>query len=351
MGVFGLGMAYRVTSKAASRAGTRAPQGRGDPVFTRTVTITGAALASVALIAAGTALFGDGRVLQAAANDAVSHRALRIALVDPVAPTVVRRDPRIPIETPEARATAPEAARIDTPAQAPQRERAPDARTAKAAAIPLPAPRPIRVASTSLPPERLVAPETTGSLGPTAHDLTVAAAKPAHPPAVPRPKPRRKLTPFEKLYGPVRLASYAPTGAVSDTGLLRAPYDRNTAVYVIADETVYLPDGTELEAHSGLGAKRDDPRFVNVRMRGATPPHVYDLTLRERLFHGVQAIRLNPVGGNDDIFGRTGLLAHTYMLGPRGDSNGCVSFKNYQAFLRAYKTGKISRLAVIARLD
>jgi hypothetical protein len=39
------------------------------------------------------------------------------------------------------------------------------------------------------------------------------------------------------------------------------------------------------------------------------------------------------------------------MLGPRGDSNGCVSFKNYAAFLRAYKTGKISRLAVIARLD
>ena len=86
-------------------------------------------------------------------------------------------------------------------------------------------------------------------------------------------------------------------------------------------------------------------------MHGATPPHLYDLALRESLFHGVQAIRLKPVGGESEIFGRTGLLAHTYMLGPRGDSNGCVSFKNYDAFLRAFKTGKISRLAVIARLD
>ncbi len=52
---------------------------------------------------------------------------------------------------------------------------------------------------------------------------------------------------------------------------------------------VYMPDGTKLEAHSGLGDKLDDPRFVHVRMRGATPPHLYDLTLRESLFHGVQA--------------------------------------------------------------
>jgi hypothetical protein len=339
-------MAYRVTSKAASRARTGAAPAHGDPALARNATITGVALASIALIAAGTALFGHGHAIQAAPKDTASHRALRIALVDPVAPTVVRRDPRIPIETPKARATAPEAAQVEIPAQAPQREHA-----ANAAPIPLPTPRPVRVAAIPLPPEHLAAPETTGSLGPTAHDLTVASAKPAHPPAVPRPKPRYKPTPFERLYGPVRLA-YAPSsGAVSDTGLMRAPYDRHTAVYVIADKTVYLPDGTELEAHSGLGAKMDDPRYVNVRMRGATPPHVYDLTLRERLFHGVEAIRLNPVGGNDDIFGRTGLLAHTYMLGPRGDSNGCVSFKNYQAFLRAYKTGKISRLAVIARLD
>ncbi len=106
-----------------------------------------------------------------------------------------------------------------------------------------------------------------------------------------------------------------------------------------------------LEAHSGYRDKMDDPRFVHVRMRGATPPHVYSLALRERLFHGVEAIRLNPIEGEDAIFGRAGLLAHTYMLGPTGQSNGCVSFRDYDAFLDAFKAGKINRLAVIARLD
>jgi hypothetical protein len=114
---------------------------------------------------------------------------------------------------------------------------------------------------------------------------------------------------------------------------------------------VYLPDGTRLEAHSGLGDKLDDPRYANVRMRGVTPPHLYDLTPREALFHGVPALRLNPVGGEEAIFGRSGLLAHTYMLGPNGDSNGCVSFKDYNAFLNAYRNQGIKRLAVVARVE
>jgi hypothetical protein len=86
-------------------------------------------------------------------------------------------------------------------------------------------------------------------------------------------------------------------------------------------------------------------------MHGATPPHVYEIAPRESLFHGVEALRLHPVGGSDKIFGRTGLLAHSYMLGPRGDSNGCVSFKDYEAFLRAYKNNEVKRLVVLARLD
>jgi len=45
------------------------------------------------------------------------------------------------------------------------------------------------------------------------------------------------------------------------------------------------------------------------------------------------------------------LLAHSYMLGPKGDSNGCVSFKDYDAFLRAYQNGQVKRLAVVSRLD
>ena len=120
-----------------------------------------------------------------------------------------------------------------------------------------------------------------------------------------------------------------------------------TAVYDIAAHTVYLPSGERLEAHSGLGPYFDDPDHVHLRMRGATPPAVYELKLRESLFHGVQALRLTPVSGT--THGRNGLLAHTFMLGQRGDSNGCVSFRNYRAFLQAYMNGEVRRLVVVAR--
>jgi hypothetical protein len=125
--------------------------------------------------------------------------------------------------------------------------------------------------------------------------------------------------------------------------------DSHTAVYDISAHTVYLPSGEKLEAHSGLGDKLDDPRYVNAKDRGPTPPNVYELALREELFHEVRAIRLNPVGG-DNMYGRDGMLAHTYMLGPNGQSNGCVSFKNYPAFLRAYLKGEVDRLVVVPRL-
>jgi hypothetical protein len=127
-------------------------------------------------------------------------------------------------------------------------------------------------------------------------------------------------------------------------------HDQWTAIYDIAKHTVYMPDGTQLEAHSGLGEMLDDPRYVSERMRGATPPGVYDLQLREQLFHGVQAVRLIPAG-NADTLGRTGLLAHPYMLGPNGDSFGCVSFKNYGAFLQAYESGEVKHLIVVAGLN
>ena len=169
---------------------------------------------------------------------------------------------------------------------------------------------------------------------------------------------------FEKLFGKLKSSgstlAYASADA-SATGSLgptqnsalggSAPYDRSTAVYDISARMVYMPDGTKLEAHSGLGSKLDDPKFVHVKMSGATPPHVYDLEPREALFHGVPALRLIPVGGEDAIYGRSGLLAHTYMLGPNGDSNGCVSFKDYNAFLNAYRNGEVKRLAVVSRLD
>lgn len=122
-----------------------------------------------------------------------------------------------------------------------------------------------------------------------------------------------------------------------------------TAIYSIEQKMVYMPNGERLEAHSGLGPLLDDPRFVHKKMRGATPPHTYRLTMREALFHGVEAIRLNPVDPSK-IFGRDGLLAHTYMLGKRGDSNGCLVFKDYRRFLAAFKRGDITQLVVVARL-
>ncbi len=125
--------------------------------------------------------------------------------------------------------------------------------------------------------------------------------------------------------------------------------DSRTAVYDIAAHTVYLPNGDKLEAHSGLGNKLDDPRYVRVKNRGPTPPNVYDLALREQPFHGVRAIRLNPVD-EGKMFGRDGMLAHSYMLGSNGQSNGCVSFKEYPKFLHAVLRGEVNRLVVVQSL-
>ena len=85
----------------------------------------------------------------------------------------------------------------------------------------------------------------------------------------------------------------------------------------------------------------DNPAHVDQRMVGATPPNVYDLKPREKLFHGVAALRMTPVGENE-MHGRTGLLVHSYLLGPNGDFNGCVSIKDYDRFLAAYRTARSS---------
>lgn len=118
------------------------------------------------------------------------------------------------------------------------------------------------------------------------------------------------------------------------------------AVYDLSAGLVYMPSGERLEAHSGIGPMRDNPRFVHVKMRGATPPATYRLSLRERLFHGVQAIRLTPVDGKPPK-GRVGLLAHTYMLRVPGDSNGCVVFRHYDRFLAAFRRGEIRQMVVV----
>jgi hypothetical protein len=161
---------------------------------------------------------------------------------------------------------------------------------------------------------------------------------------------------FERLFGakPTPSTALGYASIDSNVGTLTPGFrtsptpDGTTAVYDITTKIVTLPNGEKLEAHSGLGGMMDDPRYVNVRMKGATPPGTYILKEREALFHGVRAIRLNPVGGSAAIYGRDGILAHTYMLGPNGDSNGCVSFKNYDRFLQAYLRGEVTRLIVTA---
>jgi hypothetical protein len=211
-----------------------------------------------------------------------------------------------------------------------------------AAAVPLPPPRPAELAASAAP--------RVANRTPSRRARVAAAA--AAPPD--------NRTFFEKLFG--LPASPAPPGlayaALSSAPVASAPARRispmpgpaaeaGIAVYDISARTVTLPSGERLEAHSGLRDKLDDPRFVHVRMHGATPPGTYDLTEREAPFHGVRALRLNPVGGSGTVFGRTGLLAHTYLLGPNGDSNGCMSVRDYDRFLQAYLRGEIRRLVVV----
>jgi hypothetical protein len=197
-------------------------------------------------------------------------------------------------------------------------------------------------------------------------------APPSTEPAIPLPRSRPaeanlalKIDPpparpddrtmFQKLADlvPMRftLASLTPgDGLFSERPNLGAlGYDDATAVYDISARAVYMPNGARLEAHSGLGDLMDNPAHVNERMVGATPPNVYDLKPRERLFHGVAALRMTPVGESDTL-GRSGLLVHSYMLGPNGDSNGCVSIKEYDRFLQAYRNGEVKRLVVVPSL-
>ncbi|MCC6540120.1 MAG: DUF2778 domain-containing protein, partial [Bryobacterales bacterium] len=146
-----------------------------------------------------------------------------------------------------------------------------------------------------------------------------------------------------------RSASLGPAGAPAMLSIEDAHPPR-TAFYDISARAVYLPSGEKLEAHSGLGPLMDQPHGMRIKMRGVTPPNVYRLRLRERLFHGVQAIRMLPED-EGTMFRRNGILAHSYMLGPSGQSNGCVSFKDYPRFLNAFLRGEVERLVVVAKLD
>ncbi len=144
-----------------------------------------------------------------------------------------------------------------------------------------------------------------------------------------------------------RMASLPPSNGIAipeeDQALAK------TAIYDINAKAVYMPNGEKLEAHSGFGEYMDNPKHVKLRMRGVTPPNTYRLTMRESLFHGVEAIRMNPED-KAAMFGRAGILVHPFMLGPNGQSNGCISVKDYPKFLAAFKRGDVNRMVVVFRL-
>jgi hypothetical protein len=277
-----------------------------------------------------------------------------ITAAAPAAPTKAERkvawfDPAYSLGAPPERFARPAAPveQVATAAPSPKEVVSP-APTVKqlVASIPVPAQRPSELRTAPVP-------SVSG------HESLVARARAT----VLANGAARNPTMFEKLFGVgapekatgTQLAFAGSDGGITSDGkdaVAAAPsFDRQTAVYDISAKRVYMPDGTKLEAHSGLGSRLDDPKGVREKMRGATPPHIYDLKPREALFHGVPALRLTPVGGEAAIYGRTGLLAHTYMLGPNGDSNGCVSFKDYNAFLKAYRNGEVKRLVVVGSLN
>lgn len=161
-------------------------------------------------------------------------------------------------------------------------------------------------------------------------------------------------TPKQRKLAYARPDGPAKDGAGSGFGqALRTVFGGGTragngvAVYDITAAKVYMPDGSVLEAHSGIGKMADNPRYVGVKMAGPTPPHIYNLRMRETRFHGVEAIRMLPIDGRNR-HGRDGFLTHSYLLrGGRAESHGCVAFKDYARFLAAFKEGKIRQIVVV----
>ncbi|WP_343312692.1 DUF2778 domain-containing protein [Brucella sp. BE17] len=210
---------------------------------------------------------------------------------------------------------------------------------------------PVRLASAehSVPlPELAPERETKATVADFSRDeefLPEDVPLPARKPVIAVP---RKQAPSRFAYAPQTAETDSPGRRLFGTSHAHA-YGNRVAVYDIAAATVYMPNGERLEAHSGLGAMRDNPNYTKQKNRGPTPPHTYNLRMREALFHGVEAIRLTPIDGNNR-YNRDGLLAHTYMLRRRGDSNGCVVFRDYARFLRAFKRGDVKQLVVVPHM-
>lgn len=211
------------------------------------------------------------------------------------------------------------------------------------------------------PFEELLSAPQTEDQGALPDDGPVPGAKPQAKPRVERvpapeaplaatttEKPKRKtlfgMLAYAKPDNPITTDDGAG-GIFNRKNSLPGPGSR-IAVYVIEDSVVHMPNGEKLRAHSGRGHMRDNPKYVHVKNMGPTPPNVYKLRMREARFHGVEAIRMNPVG-DAKMYNRDGFLTHTYLLRRRGDSSGCVVFEDYNKFLNAYKRGNVHTLIVV----
>ena len=189
-------------------------------------------------------------------------------------------------------------------------------------ATPLPVPRPDGVAR-----------EAVASATPQVNDERLASLPPVSQP------PPSEPGILDKLFGDPERAAKAVLAA-----------HPNTVLYDITKRAVYLPDGTKLEAHSGFGEWMDDPESVHRKNVGVTPPNIYAVRFREKPFHGVRALRMKPVG-DGKMYGRDGILAHSFLLGEAGASNGCISIREYDKFLKAYEDGQFSRIIVVRSID
>lgn len=246
--------------------------------------------------------------------------------------------PQAEIDQPAPKALAPkgQASRTDAPGtETPQAARTGKAQSAKAADVP-----PSGKAS-------ILSPRSSEQAAvPTLPGVQASQGKPA------KPGKRSKAQDAEMLaYAKPDMPERGAGGVFGNLFSNRPSVGNGVAVYDISTATVYMPDGSKLEAHSGKGAMADQPRFANRKNSGPTPPDTYNLSMRESRFHGVEAIRLTPTSGRNK-YNRNGLLAHTYLLrGSPAQSSGCVAFKDYGRFLSAFKKGKIKRLVVVPRLN
>jgi hypothetical protein len=225
-------------------------------------------------------------------------------------------------------------------------------------ATPLPTPAPASLAQTL--PKAGPLPVLRPGAATVSASIAAASVKPERPnglaaiAAVAPQKPGRgdsdndkpTVLAFAKPNNPMREEPVAPSqGSPKWPGI-----GTKVAIYDITNGVVIMPNGSRLEAHSGIGSMRDNPKFTHVKMRGPTPPGTYKLSMRESLFHGVAAIRLTPTDGKAPQ-GRTGLLAHSFLLRVRGDSHGCVAFADYDKFLKAFQRGEITHMVIVPKWD